>query len=212
MDLKRQMMKKTVMAGVLMLFAFTAGAQTFKKGEKVEINKELSDEGDTWTKASVVSVDIESRQYSVRTNDKKLYRIPFTKEDNWIRRPLQPLTTAMKTQDESFTFAPSVDLLKQKIKEQFESDFSEYDSVVVVFENVETLPVYKNTDNEFTRPDNEIHPYKVDITLRLVNKNSDGTQRKINWQFKRKYLLYQNPKGKCSLTVADKEEQILSHI
>jgi hypothetical protein len=206
-------MKKIVLAGSVMFFAFVAVAQTFKKGETVEINKDLSDESNgSWGSASIVDVDMESKRYSVRTTDRKLYRIPFSKEDSWIRRPMQPLTTSLKAKEENFIFTPSVDLLKQKIKENFESDFSEYDSVTITFDNIEALPSYKNSDEDFGKPGSEIYPYKVDFVLRLVTRNSDGTQRKINWQFKRKYLLYQNQRGKPGLTVAEKEEQLLSQI
>lgn len=207
-------MKKIVLAGLVTFFALAAGAQTFKTGDAVEVNKELSDEGNgSWLKADVVGIDMESRLYSVKTTDKKLYRIPFSKEDSWIRRPLQPLTTAsMRSKDANVAFAPSVDLLKQKIKEQFESDFSEYDSVAITFDNIETLATYKSTDNDLAKDNSDIYPYKVDFTVRLVNKNSDGSQRKINWQFKRKYLLFQNQRGKCGISIADKEEQYLSHI
>jgi hypothetical protein len=212
-DVKQQTMKKIVLAGFVAFLAFTAGAQTFKKGETIEINKELSDNSSSsWSKADIVEVDIENRLYSVKTPDKKLYRIPFSKEDNWIRRPMQPLTTSMRSEDGAIVFSPSTDLLKQKIKEQFDSDFSEYDSVVIIFDNIETLASYKNTGDDLVKSESNVYPFKVDFTVRLVNKNSDGSQKKINWQFKRKYLLYQNQRGKCSISIADKEEQFLSHI
>ena len=206
-------MKKIVLTGLVVFFAFNVKAQTFKTGETVEINKELSDEaGSAWSKANVIEVDRENRLYSVKTFDKKLYRIPFAKEDSWIRRPMQPLTASMKLREEASVFNPSADLLKQKIKEQFETDFSEYDSVLITFDNIETLPVYKTGEEDAAKAGSNIYPFKVDFTVRLVNRNSDGSQRKINWQFKRKYLLYQNTRGKSSISVADKEEQVLSHI
>lgn len=211
MDVKRKMMKKIVLAGIVMFFAFAANAQTFKKGETVEISRDFAENG-SWAKADIVDVDLENKQYSLRTADKKLYRIPFSKEDNWIRRPLRPLTTSMKEKDELVSFIPSADLLKQKIKEEFESDFSEYDSVIISYDKIEALASYKNTDNDLGSLNGNVYPFTVDFTLRLVNKNDDGTNRKINWQFKRKYVLYQNARGKCTLSLADKDENYLSHI
>ena len=212
MDVKPQTMKKIVLAGLVMFFAFAANAQMFRTGESVEINKELNDSNDAWIKAEITGVDHENKQYLVKSYDKKLYRIPFSKEDNWIRRPLQPLTTSMKTSEGLLVFTPSVELLKQKIKEEFESDFSEYDSVIITYDNIEVLQSYKNKGGDFGKVNGDVYPYKVDFTLRLVNKNEDGSERKINWQFKRKYLLYQNARGKCGLSLADKEEKVLSHI
>lgn len=196
-----------------MFFVWSLDAQAFKKGEAVEINKELSEAGSgTWAKASIVEVDLENKRYTARTHDKKLYRIPFSKEDDWIRRTAQPLTASMLLPEEPMVFSPSVELLKQKIRENFESDFSEYDSVLITYDNIEILPHYTGTDQDMARPGTEVYPFKVDFTVRLVNNNSDGTQRKLNWQFKRKYLLYQNNRGKSTISIADKEEQLLSHI
>ncbi len=213
MDLKQQAMKKTVLAGLVMFLAFAAGAQTFRKGEDVEINKNLSDEGVvTWVMGNIIDIDHNKKQYAVSSTDKKLYNIPFVKEDRWIRRPLQPLTTSLKMKDESTGCLPSFELLKQKIREEFETDFSEYDSVIITYNNIDALTSYKNTDNNFGRPDTDVFPFNVDFTVRLVTTNSEGVQRKINWQFKRKYLLHQNQRGKCSLSVSEKEENLLSHI
>jgi hypothetical protein len=57
-----------------------------------------------------------------------------------------------------------------------------------------------------------VFPFKVDVTVRLVSTNKDGVQRKINWQFKRKYLLFQNKSGGCELSMAEKEENLVSNI
>lgn len=205
-------MKKIVLAGFVVLFAFIADAQTFKSGDAVEINKELSEEGGSWIKADVVDVDLENKRYSVKTADRRLYRIPFVKEESWIRKPAIRLTNSLQVKDETMVFRPSVELLKQKIQENFDGDFSEYDSVIITYNSIQVLPQYRNTDGGVIMPDSDVSPFKVDFTLRLINRNEDGTERKINWQFKRKYLLYQDKKGKTGLSLADKEEEFLSHI
>lgn len=212
MDVKQQMMKKIVLAGLVMFFALGADAQAFKKGESVEINRDLSDDGsESWARANVIDVDIEAKRYTVRTNDKKLYQVPFSKENNWIRKSAQSISASIK-ETSPVIFAPSVEMLKQKIKENFDTDFSEYDSVIITYDNIEALPRYKSTDDDIAKPGTEVYPFNVDFTVRLVNNNEDGTQRKLNWQFKRKYLLYQNNRGKSAISIAEKEEQLVSHI
>lgn len=213
MDIKRQMMKKFVLAGIVMLMGYLAGAQVFKKGDIVEIDKNLSANGNySWITGNVVEVDLERKQYVVRSKEKKVYNIPFIKEDAWMRRPTQTLSSALALKNESGSCTPTFELVKQKIQEEFESDFSEYDSVSITYNSIEALPVYKNTDASFGRPDSDIFPFNVDFTVRLVSTNSDGSQKKMNWQFKRKYLLHQSLRGKCSLSMAEKEESLLSHI
>ena len=87
MDIKRQMMKKFVLAGIVMLMGYLAEAQVFKKGDIVEIDKNLSANGDySWITGNVVEVDLERKQYVVRSKEKKVYNIPFIKEDAWMRR------------------------------------------------------------------------------------------------------------------------------
>ena len=205
-------MKKVVLAGLVMFFALGINAQGFKKGELVEINKDLSDNGsESWAKANIIAVDTDAKRYTVRTGDKKLYRIPFSKENEWIRKSAQSIPASM-TESAPAVFAPSVEVLKQKIKENFDSDFSEYDSVIITYDNIEALPRYKSTDDDIAKPGTEVYPFKVDFTVRLVNNNEDGTQRKLNWQFRRKYLLYMNNRGKSAISIAEKEEQLVSHI
>jgi hypothetical protein len=206
-------MKKIVMTGLVMFFAFVSQAQVFKKGEVIEINKNLTDDGDfAWIKGNVVDIDVEKKEYTIRTKEKKTYRVPFAKEDRWMRKELQPLSAALMVKDVNLGCSPTEDIVKQKIKEEFDADFSEYDSVIISYNNIQVLESYKNTDAGFGKVDSDVHSFDVDFTVRLVSKNSDGTQRKINWQFKRKYLLYQNMRGKCSLSVAEKEENLLSNI
>ncbi len=206
-------MKKIVMTGLVMFFAFTMQAQVFKKGETIEINKNLTDEGDfVWVKAHVVDIDIEKKEYTIKTKDRKTYRVPFAKEDRWMRKELQPLSAALMVKDVNLGCSPTTEFVKQKIKEEFDADFSEYDSVMITYNSIQVLETYTNSDAAFGKVDTDVHPFDVDFTVRLVSKNSDGTQRKINWQFKRKYLLHQNMRGKCSLSVAEKEENLLSNI
>jgi len=206
-------MKKIVLTGMVMFAAFVSDAQTFKQGETVEVNKDLTDESsESWAKANIVGIDRENDLYSVRTSDKKIYRIPFSKERSWMRRPMQSIAVATKGQDRAVVFSPSSETLKQKIREQFEADFSEYDSVIIVFDNIESLSSYKNTDDDYKLADGEIYPFNADFIVRLVSKKKDGTERRLNWQFKRKYLLYQDRKGRPSLSIAEKEEEVLSKI
>jgi hypothetical protein len=206
-------MKKIVLAGIVMFFAFGAQAQVFKKGEVIEINKHLTDDGEfAWITGNVVSIDLEKKEYTIRTKEKQTYRVPFAKEDRWLRKQLQPLSSAMMVKDVSLSCNPTAEIVKQKIKEEFDADFSEYDSVMITYNSVQSLESYKNTDASFGKVDTDVHPFEVDFTVRLVSNNSDGTQRKINWQFKRKYLLHQNMRGKCSLSMAEKEDNLLSNI
>lgn len=206
-------MKKIVLAGLVMFFAFNTQAQVFKKGESVEINKHLNDDGEfAWVTGNIADVDIEKKEYTIKTKEKQTYRIPFAKEERWMRKQLQPLTSAMMVKDVSMSCSPTADIVKQKIKEEFDADFSEYDSITITYNNIQSLESYKNTDASFGKIDSDVHPFEVDFTVRLVSTNSDGTQRKINWQFKRKYLLHQNMRGKCSLSMAEKEDNLLSSI
>jgi len=206
-------MKKIVLAGIVMFFAFGTQAQDFKKGEVVEINKHLTDDGEfAWIPGNIAAIDFEKKEYTVITKTKQTYRVPFAKETSWLRKQLQPLTTAMMVKDVSMSCEPTAEIVKHKIKEEFDADFSEYDSVMITYNNIQLVESYKNTDASFGKPDTDVHSFEVDFTVRLVSTNSDGTQRKINWQFKRKYLLHQNMRGKCSLSMAEKEENLLSNI
>jgi hypothetical protein len=209
MDVKRQTMKKMVMAGLIALCAFGANAQQFKKGEAVEINKNLSNDV-AWLNGRVVDLNTATKNYVVKGLDDKLYNIPFNQDQSWIRRPMQALNTSLSIK--STSCGSAMDVLKQKVVEEFETDFSEYDSVAVTFNSIEEQKSYRNTDPEFGKIDSEVVPFKIDITVRLVSLYKDGSQRKINWQFKRKYLLFQTKAGSCEVTMAEKEESLLSNI
>jgi hypothetical protein len=199
-------MKKIVLTGLVGLFAFIANAQVYRKGEIVEINKN----GSNWIGGKVVEVNSSKKEYSVKGADNKNYNIPFAKEESQIRRPIQALNTSMSIKTDACF--PTIDLVRDKIREEFESDFSEYDSVTVTYNSIEPQKSYKNTDAAFGKTDSEVFPFKVDVTVRLVSSNKDGVQRKINWQFKRKYLLYRNNAGGCEVTMAEREENLLSNI
>jgi hypothetical protein len=200
-------MKKIVLTGMVGLFALIANAQVFRKGEVVEINRSQGESN--WISGRVVTVNDVKKEYSVLAGD-KTYSIPFAKEDVQIRRPIQALNTSMKINAESCF--PTIDLVKERIRAEFESDFSEYDSVTVTYNSIEPQKSYKNTDAAFGKTDSDVYPFKVDVTVRLVSTNKDGVQRKINWQFKRKYLLFQNNAGGCEVTMAEREENLLSNI
>jgi hypothetical protein len=202
-------MKKMVLAGFVVLCAFVTNAQQFKKGEVVEINKNLSN-NDSWVNGRIVELNAAEKSYVVRASDDKLYNVPYNKEQTWIRRPMQTLNTSMAIKTTSC--GPAMDVLKQKVAEEFQTDFSEYDSVTVSFNSIDEQKSYKNTDPDFGKMDSEVIPFKVDITVRLVSVYKDGSQRKINWQFKRKYLLFQSKTGNCEVTMAEKEESLLSNI
>jgi hypothetical protein len=201
-------MKKIVLTGVAGLFALIASAQLFRKGEIVEINKNLSNEV-SWLSGKIIEVNSGKKEYTVRGVDSKRYNIAFAKEETWMRRPIQALSASDITTD---ACVPSIDIVKQKIRDEFESDFSEYDSVTITYNAIEPQKSYRNTDAGFGKTDSDVYPFKVDITVRLVSSNKDGVQRKINWQFKRKYLLFQGKAGSCELTMAEREENLLSNI
>lgn len=204
-------MKKVVLTGVVVLFAVFSRAQSYKKGDVVEVNKDLPDnKPGIWLNGKILDVRSDKKIYVIRGTDNKTYNIPFSKEDNSMRRPIRALNASMAITTEACD--PTIDLVKQKIKEEFESDFSEYDSVAITYNAIEPQASYKNTDANFGKPDTDVFPFKIDVTVRLVTTNREGVQRKINWQFKRKYLLYQNNRGNCELTMAEREESLLSNI
>lgn len=204
-------MKKIVVTGLVVFFAFIANAQVFKKGDVVEINKNLSNAPEpVWLTGKIIDVDGDKKQYVIRGKDNKLYNIPFIKEGGWIRRPVQPLKASMAVSTTSCS--PTIEFIKQKIQNEFENDFSEYDSVTISYNSVEPQASYKNNDPDLGKTGSEVYPFKVDLTVRLVTTYKDGTQRKINWQFKRKYLLFQDSTGNCELTMAEREENLLSNI
>lgn len=203
-------MKKIVLTGFVVLFGLIANAQMFKKGDVVEINKNLSSEI-TWLNGKIVEVKGDEKAYVVRGTDNKLYNVPFAKEEGWIRKPVQALNASMATVTTN-SCGSTEELVKQKIKSEFETDFSEYDTVVVTYNTLTPQKSYKNTDASFGKVDTDIHPYDVDITVRLVSVYKDGSQKKINWNFKRKYLLFQSKAGTCEITLAEKEENLISHI
>jgi hypothetical protein len=203
-------MKKMVLAGLVAFFGLAANAQVYKKGDVVELKKNLSTEL-SWIEARIVEVDAEGKNYVVRSTDKKQFNIPFSKEDSWLRRPVQALNSSMAVQASSAPIS-TLDLVKEKITEEFENDFSEYDTVIVSYNTVDPQKTFTNKDVDLGKIGGEVHPYKVDLTVRLVSINKDGTQKKINWNFKRKYLLFQTKAGEYEITVVDKEENLVSSI
>lgn len=209
-------MRQIVMAGLALMLSVAIQAQSYKTGEKIEFNKHLADEGSfSWVTGKVIKVDTIERVYTVRGSGSGTYQIPFGKEDRWMRRAMEPLNTTIAATAVKLVkpqCEPTEDVLRQKISDEFNSDFSEYDTVQITYNNLEVLTAYANKDQRFAKEGTLIHPYNVDFTVRLVSRNSDGTQRKINWQFKRKYLLFQNNKGSCTLTIAEKDDELLSHI
>lgn len=203
-------MKKMVLAGLVAFFGLVANAQVYKKGDVVELKKNLSTDLN-WINARIVEVDIEAKNYVVRSTDNKQFNIPFSKEDSWLRRPVQALNASMAVQTTSAPIS-TLDLVKEKIKEEFEDDFSEYDTVTVTYNTVDPEKTFSNKDADLGKIGGQVHPYKVDLTVRLVSINKDGTQKKINWNFKRKYLLFQTKAGDYEITVVDKEENLVSSI
>ncbi len=203
-------MKKMVLAGVVAFLGLTANAQVYKKGDVVELKKNLSTDLN-WINARVVEVDNEAKNYVVRSTDNKLFNIPFSKEDNWLRRPVQALNTSMAVQAPSSSIS-TLQLVKNKIASEFENDFSEYDTVAITFNEVDPQKTFVNTNVDLGKMGQEVRPYKVDLTVRLVSINKDGTQKKINWNFKRKYILFQTKTGEYEITVVDKEENLVSTI
>lgn len=205
-------MKKMVLAALVAFFGITANAQVYKKGDVVELRKNLSTDLN-WITGKIIEVDAEAKNYVVRSSANKQFNIPFTKEDTWLRRPVEALNASMAVQTTPATTTVStLSLVKEKIKAEFENDFAEYDTVAVTFNNIDPQKTYKNSDEDLGRSGTDVHPYKVDVTVRLVTTYRDGSQKKINWNFKRKYLLFQSKSGEYELTLADKEENLVSTI
>jgi hypothetical protein len=214
-------MKKMVVTGfAVLLFTLGTQAQVFKKGDVVEIRQDdltgrkniSSEKPAEWIVGRIAALDMNKREYLVMDVDMKSYRIPFPEEQRLLRKPVTGARADAKPSSVASDYSPSLDMVKQKIRADFEDDFSEYDSVVVTFHEVQVLETYRNTDAEFGKVDTDVHPFKVDFTVKLVSVNGEGVQKKVNWQFKRKYLLFQNAKGVIDLTVVEKEENLLSNI
>jgi hypothetical protein len=213
-------MKKMVVAGLAALFFnLETAAQVFKKGDIVEIRQEdnkerknISEKGTEWIIGRVAALDMNKQEYLLMDADMKTYRVRFIKEESLLRKPVNSRANAIGSATPSGEYSPSLALLKEKISADFEDDFSDYDSVVVTFHDVQVLDVYPNKDADFGKVDSDVHPFKVDFTVKLVSVNKEGVQKKVNWQFKRKYLLFQNAKGVSEVTVVEKEENLLSNI
>jgi hypothetical protein len=218
-DINRQTMKKMVVAGLAALFFnLETAAQVFKKGDIVEIRQEdnkerknISEKASEWIIGRVAALDMNKQEYLLMDADMQPYRVPFIEEQSLLRKPVTR-ANATASATPSGEYSPSLALLKEKISADFEDDFSDYDSVVVTFHDVQVLDVYRNKDADFGKVDSDVHPFKVDFTVKLVSVNKEGVQKKVNWQFKRQYLLFQNAKGGSELTVVEKEENLLSNI
>jgi hypothetical protein len=206
-------MKKIVLGWMMLAFAFLANAQSFKIGDIVEVDKNQSSKDNiTWISGQIIDVQAEKKTYVVKATDKKIYNISFDKEQTCIRRPVERLTSRMVSENEPLNCYNSPEMLKQKIQEEFNERFSEYDSITINYNAIEGQDAYKNNDAEFGIVNTLIYPFNVDFTVRLVMVSKDGTPKKMNWQFKRKYILFQNRKGLCDMTMAEKDENLVSNI
>jgi len=204
-------MKRIVLPVLMVLFTYLADAQVFKKGETVEVDANKSSDGNMrWLMARVVDIDMDTKLYVVKASDRNQYHIPFGKEESWIRRPENRSNKMQVVSNDSLhnCFA-TVDLVKQKIREEFANQYSEYDSITINYISVEQAEAFKNIDSDFGMEGSMVYPFKVDMMVRLVMIR-DGVQKTVNTQVKKKYLIYQNTKGICDMTIAEKEERLMS--
>lgn len=202
-------MKKIVAMGMVVLTSLMVHAQSFRRGDAVEYSVQAG--ANKWFRGRIVEVNKAEKCYVVRGEDQQNYQIQFSKEETGIRRPVEALTAKMAMIPERNSTS-SLETLKEKVKEEFESDFRDYDSVSLVYNSIEPQKAIRNTDPDFGKPDTDIYPFTVDLTVRLVTIGKDGQARRLNWQFKRKYLLFQGRTGIWQITVAEKDENLVTTI
>jgi hypothetical protein len=205
-------MKKLAVAVVLVMSYFLSDAQSFRKGQTVEVDVNFSGDGNMkWLMARVIDINLDSKKYVVKASDRKVYSIPFTKEESWIRRPMEKLVSMQLIVNDSLhNCYATVDMVKQLLKQELADEYSEYDSVAVSFNAVDAIEGYKNSDDDFGLVGSMVYPFKVDMMIRLVTVASDGVQKVVNTNVKRKYLVYQNSKGICDVSIAGKTEKLMS--
>jgi hypothetical protein len=204
-------MKRFAMIGGMVLFSFLVNAQQFRKGETVEVDVNRSSDGNIkWLMARVIDINVESHEYVVKASDRQLYNIPFAKEESWIRRPKEkPNKLMLVANDSLHNCYATIDLVKQKIREDLSEEYSDHDSITITYNSIDQLESYKNIDDDFGLMGSMVYPFKVDMMVRLVTISNDGVQKTVNAQVKKKYLIYQNTKGICDMAVGDRDEKKL---
>ncbi len=207
-------MKKLVVAMVLVVSSFFSNAQTFKKGETVEVDVHLSADGNMkWLLARVIDIDLELKTYVVKASNRKTYNIPFGKEESWIRKPAEKLSSMkMITTDSLHNCYASVDMVRHLLTKELLQEYSHYDSVSVTFNLIDPTESYRNTDDDFGLEGSMVYPFNVDLMVRLVTITSDGTQKILNSNVKRKYIVFQNRRGICDVAIAEKQEKLMSRM
>lgn len=165
-----------------------------------------------WLLARVIDINLDQKKYVVKASDRKTYTIPFIKEESWIRKPEEKLFNTRLTEDSIHNCYATVEMVKHLLKQELTDEFSQYDSVSITFNAVDPAKEYKNMDDDFGLPGSMIYPFKVDMMVRLVSVESDGVQKVMKANLKRKYLLYQNLKGICDIAIAGKQDKLMSRM
>jgi hypothetical protein len=199
---------------LLLLLSASASifAQSFKKGDAVEIDQLMSSSRQgTWEKGTITNFDKAGLTYTVKLKNGMAIVVPSRNPEQWIRAASTNPADTVKTKPEikitsTTSCAPTEQNVKQRIKEQVALTFANYEKQTINHTFFKKEGAYKNTDPYFGRVNTLVQPFKIEFTVDLVHQYKQGgqdyTEHKI-WKFKRKYILYTNTKGECEFGITE---------
>jgi hypothetical protein len=200
-------MKRSFIFLLTLLFTLTLSSQTFKKEDIVEVDPSLSDPGkNTWKQATVTGFDSAGKKYMVKLADGNKLAIPSKDPEKWIRPVAKTLAllgpgrpTRYENRDivlKAFSCRPSELYIKRNVKAQLAGSYKDYTSIYVDFTSFKAQNGYDDTKVK----GQHIYPYKIEMLVYLKRTLTFGGKQYTEyqtWEFDRVYEYATRPGKNC---------------